>query len=204
MNKFFQALTKPAKWVLVIGGFFYAIWFAIMQGTAIDGEAMSVIAHLVIMIVGTILLVAVPVLVLLKKDDAAKMLFLFLIGYWVLTSIQNWLFYAETFTDSDNGLGITAGIFSFIAGLGLVGVLVMTVLEFALKKPAFRVITLLIMLGVLAVSFIAGLLLFIYACTINAVWPMGLNFLVEYIILPVIICFGYLYFFGVPEKKQVK
>ena len=204
MDKFFQALSKPAKWVLIIGGFFYAVWFAIMQATSIEGQFMSVVTNIIIMIIGTALLVAVPVLVLLKKDDAAKMVFLFLLGYWVLNTISNWFFYAETFTDARdelNGLAITSGIFSFIVGLGLVAILVLTVLEFVLKKPAFRFISLLVMLGVIGLGFITALLLFIYAATVGGVWPMGLNFFVEYLILPAVIFFGYIYFFGVPAKK---
>ena len=202
MEKFFQTLSKPAKWVLIIGGFFYAVWFAVMQGAGIDGEFVSVLTRLIIMVVGTVLLAATPVLVLFKKDDAAKMVFLFLIGYWVLNTIQSWFFYAETFTESNDGLAVTAGIFSLIAGLGLVAILVLTILEFFLKKPVLRFISLLVMLGVIVVGFIGGLLLVIYAGKMNAFWPRGAEFLVDYMILPLVICFGYLYFFGAPSKKK--
>lgn len=202
MEKFFQTLSKPAKWVLIIGGFFYAVWFAVMQGSGIDGQFVSVLTNLIVMAVGIALLAATPILVLVKKDDIAKMVFLFLVGYWVLTTIQSWFFYAETFTESNDGLAVTAGIFSLIAGLGLVAILVLTILEFFLKKPALRLISLIVMLGVIAIGFIAGLLLTIYAGKMNAFWPRGAQFLVDYMILPLVICFGYLYFFGAPSKKK--
>ena len=73
MEKFFNSLSKPAKWVFVIGGFFYATWFAVTQATAIDGQFVNVITKLIIMVVGSALLVAAPILVLLNKNDAAKM-----------------------------------------------------------------------------------------------------------------------------------
>ena len=201
MEKFFQTLSKPAKWILIIGGFFYAVWFAMMQAFGIDGQFMSVITRLIIMLVGIALLAATPLLVLLKKDDVAKMVFLFLIGYWVLSTAQSWFFYAETFTDSNNGLAITCGIFSFLAGLGLVAILVLTVLEYVLKMPFLRFVSFLVMLGVIVIGFVAGLLLAIYAGTNKAFWPTGMNFLVDFLILPVVICMGYLYFFGVPTRK---
>lgn len=202
MEKFLQTLSKPAKWVFIIGGFFYTAWFTIYTATNIGGGFISVVASLIIMTIGTALLVASPLLVLLKKDNPARLLFLFLLGYWVLSTIQSWLFYAETFVESNNGLGVAAAIFSFIAGLGIVAILVLTVLEFLLKKPVFRFISFLIFLGVVATGFIAGLLIVIYSGTNNAFWPLGANLLVEYMILPVVICFGYLYFMGSPAQKK--
>ena len=202
MEKFLNALSKPAKWIFVIGGFFYATWFAIMTATGFGNGFVSVIASLIIMTIGTALLVAAPLLVLLKKDNAAKMVFLFLLGYWVLSTIQSWLGTARGLVEFDNGLAAAAGIFSLIAGLGIVAILVLTILEFILKKPALRFVSFLVFLGVVATAFIAGLLLVIYSGTANVLWPNGINFLVEFMILPIIICFGYLYFMGSPKEKQ--
>lgn len=201
MEKFFNSLSKPAKWVFVIGGFFYATWFAVTQATAIDGQFVNVITKLIIMVVGSALLVAAPILVLLNKNDAAKMVFLFLLGYWVLNTAQSWLFYADTFTDARDGLPIAGGIFCFVAGLGLVAIIVLTGLEFIFKAKGLRFVSFLVMLGVVIFGFIGGLLLTIYAGTMKAFWPRGMEFLIDFMILPVIICFGYLYFLGAPNKK---
>lgn len=201
MDKVFQALVKPAKWVLIIGGFFYTVWFAIEHAVGFGNSFVSVFTGLLILFVGTALLAATPVLVLFKKDNIAKLFFLFLLGYWVLISIQSWFSYADVFTSLNNGLAITSGIFSLLAGLGLVAIIVLTVLEYVLKKPCFRFISLLVMFGVILIGFVAGLLLFIYAAINQAVWPNGISLFVEFLILPTIICFGYIYFFGIPEKK---
>ena len=128
MDKFFNSLSKPAKWIFVIGGFFYATWFAITQAVSIDGQFVSVIVRLVIMAIGTALLVGAPLLILLGKNEAAKMVFLFLIGYWVLNTARNWLSNAEAFTDSRDGLAIASGIFAFLAGLGLATIIVLVIL----------------------------------------------------------------------------
>ena len=201
MDKFFNSLSKPAKWIFVIGGFFYATWFAITQATAIDGQFVSVISRMIIMIVGSALLIGAPLFILLKKDDIAKMLFLLLLGYWVLNQAQTWLSHAETFTTSRDGLAVASGIFLFIAGLGLVAIIVLIALELLLKAKFLRFISFLIMLGVIVTGFIGGLLIAIYAGKMDVFWPRGMDFLVSYMILPTIICFGYLYFFGAPAKK---
>lgn len=204
MEKFFNSLSKPAKWIFVIGGFFYTAWFALAQGLSIDGQFVSVIAHLVIMTIGTALLVGAPLLVLLRKEETAKMVFLFLIGYWVLVTAQNWLSSAEALTDTRNsdGLAVAAGIFAFLAGLGLAAIIVLVILEFLFKAKFLRFISFIIMLAVIVLGFIAGLLTAIYFGNRNAFWPTGMNLIIEWMILPIIICFGYLYFFGAPAKNK--
>ena len=201
MDKFFNSLSKPSKWIFVIGGFFYATWFAITQAVSIDGQFVSVIVRLVIMAIGTALLVGAPLLVLLGKNEAAKMVFLFLIGYWVLNTARNWLSNAEAFTDSRDGLAIAAGIFAFLAGLGLAAIIVLVILEFLFKAKFLRFVSFLVMLGVIVLAFIGGLLFAIYEGTVNRFWPLGADYIVDWMILPIVICFGYLYFFGAPAKK---
>ena len=203
MNKLFETLVKPSKWILIIGSFIFALWFAIKAATSIDGEFMSVMANIIILFVGTGLLVAVPILLLFKKDEQAKTVFLILVGYWLLSTIQSWLFYSETFASNNApALAIVAGIFTFIAALGLVGILVLIVLEFALKNKSLRFITIIVLLGVIGAAFIAGILLFIYAIQMNAGWVRIVDFAIDFMFLPILICFGYLYFFGVPKKAK--
>lgn len=201
MEKFFNLLSKPAKWIFIIGGLFYATWFIVMRATAIDGTFVSVINGIVVLSIGAILIAGAPILVICRKDEAAKMVFLFLLGYWVLTSAQTFLSYAETFTDSRDGLAITAGIFAFIAGLGLAAIIVLIALEFIFKLKSLRFVAFLVMLGVIVCGFIAALLIAIYAGTKNVFWPTGAELLIEWMILPAVVTFGYIYFFGAPKKQ---
>lgn len=201
MEKLFQALSKPAKWVFVIGGFFYAVWFSISTATGMGNNPMSVITSLIIMTVGTALLVATPLLILLKKESAAKILFVFLLGYWLLSTIQAWFMYADALVNSNDALSIVSGIFSFILGLGTVTILVLTVLEFILKKPAFRFISFIIFLAIVGLAFITSIFLIINTIRLDAFWPNGVDFFVQYMILPAVLCFGYLFFFGAPAQK---
>lgn len=201
MNKLFDVLKKPAKWIFVIGAFAYALWFAIQTAGQIDGGFMSVMTRLVLLIVGTALLVISPVFVLLNKNEIAKLVFIFLMGFWLLNSIQSWFALSEAYANSGEGLPIVTSIFTFIAGLGLVAILVLTILEFALKKPALRNISLIVFLGVIGVSFIAGILNFITAIIYELGWINIVSSLFDFVILPTIICFGYLHFFTSQVEK---
>ena len=200
MNKFFEVLTKPAKWVLIIGGFIYAVWYAVGRGSAMDGEFMNVIVNLILLIVGTALLVATPILVLLTKNEMAKIAFLILVGYWLLTSIQSYYGYAEVFCSSNDGVSITGGIFFFLAASCLLAVLVLIIVEFALKKPAMRFFAFIVMLALIVLAFLAGLFYFIQAVRFEAGWYRCVEPWIEYMLLPIVVCFGYLYFSGAPKK----
>ena len=200
MNKFFEVLTKPAKWVLIIGGFIYAVWYAIGRGANMDGQFMSVLVNLILLVVGTALLAATPVLVILKKNDMAKIVFLILVGYWLLSSIQSYYGFADVFCSVNDGVSITSGVFFFLAASCLLAVLVFIVLEFALKKQGMRFFAFIVMLALIVLAFLAGLFYFIQAVRVEAGWYQYINPWVEYMLLPVVVCFGYLYFSGAPKK----
>lgn len=201
LEKFFGFLVKPAKWILIVGGFIYATWYAVNTASGINGNFMNVIVHLILLFVGTALLVAVPILVLLKKDEMAKIVFLILVGYWLLSSIVGEYRLASALCDlTDDAGAITEGIFMFIAGSCLLAVLVFIVLEFALKKPMMRFFAFLVFIIVIFFSFLAGLFAFINAIRWNAAWQSVINPWIEYMLLPIVVCFGYLYFSGAPKK----
>ena len=165
-----------------------------------DGEFMNVIVNLILLIVGTALLVATPILVLLNKNEMAKIAFLILVGYWLLTSIQSYYGYAEVFCSSNDGVSITGGIFFFLAASCLLAVLVLIIVEFALKKPAMRFFAFIVMLALIVLAFLAGLFYFIQAVRFEAGWYRCVEPWIEYMLLPIVVCFGYLYFSGAPKK----
>lgn len=204
MEKFFKALLIPAKWILIIGSLVYATWFAVQTAGSINGTFMSVISNLLILVVGSALLFSVPLLIIFKKVDMAKIAFFILAGYWLISTTLTMFSYAETYTDLNDGLAVTGGIFAFIAALCLVGILALIVLEFVIKKPALRLFTFFVMAGVILFVFLAGLLLFIlYAANGSPVgWAYTADLLVKNLLVPTIVCFGCLYFLGAPVTPK--
>ena len=205
MEKFFNILLKPAKWILVIGSFVYATWFAVHSAGSITGTFMSVVSNLLILIVGSALLFSVPVLILLKKEDMAKIAFFILAGYWLISTTLNMFGYAQTYCiEGAPGAASVGGVFAFITALCLVGVLALIVLEFVFKKAFFRLLAFFAMLGVILFALLTGVLLFAglveYSDFLG--WTYVVNLLVEYLLVPAIVCFGCLYFLGAPAANK--
>ena len=208
MEKFFNILLKPAKWILVIGSLVYATWFAVQTVGSINGTFMSVICNLIILVVGSALLFSVPLLVLFKKVDMAKIAFFILAGYWLISTTRSMFGYAISNCFADNeGAAIAGGVFAFLTGLCLVGVLALIVLEFAIKKPGLRLFSFFAFFGVIFFALLTGILLFaskIEYAEYNGGWAYVANFLVEYLLVPTIVCFGCLFFLGAPANKKAE
>ena len=104
MNKFvdkvFNILSKPAKLIFIIGALVYAVWFAVMTAMSIDGDFMNVLTNIVTLFVGVALIALPPVMLLIKKEELARLFFVFLLGYWVLTTPSEYFFLADLFTSS--------------------------------------------------------------------------------------------------------
>ena len=204
MEKFFNVLLKPAKWILIIGSLVYAVWFAVETASSINGTFMGVVSNLLILIVGSALLFSVPLLILFKKGDMAKIAFFILAGYWLISTTLSMFGYAQTYTELNDGLAVTGGIFAFIAALCLVGVLALIVLEFVIKKPALRLFTFFVMIGVIVFTLLTGILLFaLYASNGSPLgWSFTADLLVKNLLVPTVVCFGCLYFLGAPTTKK--
>ena len=97
INKVFEILSKPAKWIFIIGALVYAVWFATRTAMSMDGQFMNVLTNIITLFVGTALIALPPVFLLLKKDELAKLFFVFLLGYWVLNAPSQFFVLAEGF-----------------------------------------------------------------------------------------------------------
>ena len=134
----------------------------------------------------------------------AKIAFFILSGYWLISTTLSMFGYAQTYTELNDGLAVTGGIFAFIAALCLVGVLALIVLEFIIKKPALRLFTFFVMIGVIVFTLLTGILLFaLYASNGSPLgWSFTADLLVKNLLVPTVVCFGCLYFLGAPTTKK--
>ena len=202
MNKIFEILAKPAKLVLIIGGFVYGLWFAIRTGMSMDGEFMNVLTNLIILVVGTALICLPPILLLLKREELAKLFFVFLIGFWVLSTPTGWFFYAETF--ASNGADFypaLVGVMLFVIGFAVIGILVLLILEMILNLKFLRPIINLVAFITIIACIVTAIFFMILCALNNAGWNLYVeDALFGMIILPVVVGFGCLYFFGAKAK----
>ena len=202
MNKIFNTLLKPARWILLIGSFVYLVIFAVATSGGLGGRFLPVVSTLIILLAGMAALAAVPVCLLLKKEDAAKLVFTILAGYWVISTILGQLGQAQMIDNGTEGLVITACVFSFLMGLCILGVLVLLVLNYVLKKDIFRLAAVLTMVGVILFALVAGILWMVVYGKWGLGWTLFVDAVGDYFILPTLILFGYLYFYGAPQLPE--
>ena len=202
MNKIFETLTKPARLVLIIGGLVYAVWFAAKTAMSIEGSFMSILTNIITLFVGTGLICLPPVLLLLKKEELAKLFFVFLVGYWVLRTPSEYFFLADTFADANEFYPVFVSIFLLIIGMAVLGVLVLLVLEMLLGMKFLRPIINLVAFIAVAACIFTGILFIIECAIMKAGWTMYIDYAVmDMMVLPVTVGFGCLYFFGASNKK---
>lgn len=214
MKKLFEVLVKPSRLILIIAGFAYAGLYAIVRFASIGGGFLPVLADLIIVTLTIGAVVAAPILLLLHKEEAAKLCFLLVAGYWLVSSTLNYLSYGDWAGEGSEGLPLVIGIFGFLAGLALAGVFVLLVLYFILKKEILKFAAVLTFAGAFLFIFVEFVLMFAYYCKLNHDYDNDIyrwtNFVGLFLNLaaPVGVCFGYLYFLGAPEydfpKKGTK
>ena len=203
LNKFFSVLAIPARIIFLVGSFTYVTWYAISSASNISGSFMPVLVSLILLFVGVALLLITPILVLVKKDQVAKIVFLLLLGYWFLTKIEGLYTLSVVFTGFVEDAGaVTQGILSFLTASLLLSVLVIVALEFALKKPILRLIALIVFVVFIFFSCLTGLFAFINAIRWQSEWKAYVSPFMEYTLLPLVVCFGYLYFSGAPKADE--
>lgn len=203
INKVFEILTKPAKWIFVGGAFAYALWFAIRTAMSIDGQFMNVLTNIITLFVGTALCCLPPVFILIKKEELAKLFFVFLLGYWVLTAPSQYFFLAETFADAREFFPVFVSIFLLLTGVGVVGILVLVILEIILRIKFLRLLSLFIGIIVVALSFTTAILFMIEAGIMGADWSIFVEYgLITMILLPFVVGCGCIALLGVDKKAE--
>ena len=197
MKKIFDIILKPARLILIICAFAYAGLYSLVTFGNFGGGFLDVLASLIIYVLTITAVVAIPLLLLLKKEDAAKLVFIIVGGYWLITEGRSYLSYGQI-ADSQNGLVVATAVFGFLVGLVLTGVLVLLVLNFILKKELFRFIAVLALVGAYLFIFVFVILELVLFIKYEGAWTNYIQ-LFLYLVAPVGVLFGYLYFFGTPD-----
>ena len=203
INKVFEILSKPAKWIFIIGALVYAVWFATRTAMSMDGQFMNVLTNIITLFVGTALIALPPVFLLLKKDELAKLFFVFLLGYWVLNAPSQFFVLAEGFADAGEFFPVFVSIFLLMVGVGLVAILVLVILEIILKLQLFRLLSLFIGIVVVLLSFTTAILFMIEAGIMGANWAMFVEYgFIMMILLPFVVGCGCIALLGVDKKGE--
>lgn len=200
MEKFFNSISKPARLIFIIFGYICTGLYAILTGVSFGGTFFAVVSSLVLFVVGVALLAGAPILTLFGRKDAAKVVYLLLLGYWLLSTTLN-LFGAASGAFTNNVVSNIIIIISFTIAIGLTGMLVFAALDFFFKKSGIKFIAVLLFFVAVAALFVLFIFHLINLIQNDANWPSYLSILLTDVAYPVALFFGYLYFFGAPSKK---
>ena len=199
MKKIFEVLVKPSRLILLIASIVYICLYMVGEIGSIGGGFLDVLGSVIVFVLTLAALTSIPVLLLLKKDEAAKLVFFLVSGYWLITANQSYLFFG-TAVNSKDALLNTTGVFGFLVGLFLAAVLVLLVLHFILKKEVLKLSAVLSFLLSFLLLFVFFVLYFIVHVKYNYAWTGYLDLFAR-LTAPVAIFFGYLYFLGAPDYE---
>ena len=207
MNKFvdkvFDILSKPAQLIFIIGGLIFAVWFAVRTAMSMDGDFMNVLTNIITLFVGVALIALPPVMLLIKKEELARLFFVFLLGYWVLTTPSEYFFLADTFASAGEFFPVFVSIFLLLIGLGLVGILVLVILEIILGLKILRFIALFVSIIEVALCFTTAILFMIEAGIMGAPWQYFIEYaFMDMMVLPLVVGCGCICLLGVNKKAE--
>ncbi|MBR1747643.1 MAG: hypothetical protein IJ735_05480 [Clostridia bacterium] len=193
--QFLNSLKKPAWLIAVICLAFSAFCTLLTYAGGFGGGFMPVIGNLLAMILSLVILGGLLFFLIAKKNEALKYFFAIYFGYWLINAIYSGLNAADWAVQGINGVIVAWAIFEFLAALGLLGVLVLFVLSYLLKKEIFRPLALLVMLGTAAFFFIVMVLNIAAAGANNRGWASFFSAFNTFA-LPVGLTFTYIYLDG--------
>ena len=204
MSYFFKQLKRNAE-VLFITLLLVAALFALLSyvGTFPSGF-MPVIGHLFLMFFEIGLLIAVPVLLLLRKRDLAKMIYMFLASFWMIDTIYIFLGDSFLMAKGFHGLQIAGSVFEFVIAIALLTAAVFFILGKKKQDVKKNNITALILLGAYAAFFIVFALTVAFLAVFKQPWTNYIEGISENLFLPAAMFLG-LFVFGFltvsfPEK----
>ena len=203
MEKFMSLIKKFGKLLIIILGFAYGAIFAVtaIGAGAIKGQFMPVLANLILMTVGTGAIISVPLLLLLKKETPARLIFAVLAIYWMIYAAQDNLSLAGYAVKGMPGEAVTAGIFAFIIALLLLAVSVLLIVYYVFNRTpkvsgkVLFIVVLAVLGSIIVFSMVKGILLAIAYSGDGGNWPFVVDAIAEGFIVPPLVIVGYLYFF---------
>lgn len=206
LNNIIQTFKKPSRLILLIGSILVFALTALSEFGNIGGEFFPVFIGIIVLVATLAATAAVPVLLVMKKEEAAKIVFSILAGYWLISKTRGELATSSWVVDGLPLLYVAAAVFSVFFGLCLLAVIVLAILQYVLKKE-FRPIIMCVLAGALLMAFVALILWLVVYGKQDAAWTVFIDEFNAHLVIPVTLIGGILYFFideAPIEKKEAK
>ena len=196
MEKAISILRKPSRIILLFGSLLYVTLYSIYSfGGGLGGEFLPVISSLILITATLVAIVATPLFLLLKKEEWAKITFAVVGGFYLISATISHLGEAQMATSGTDGLIVVAAVFGFLFGLCLLGAIALIVLSYIRKDNLFKHLVVAALAGALGFAIVAFVLFFIAYVKWDVNWTRYLELTNDLLVAPVVVGFGYLYFF---------
>ena len=192
-------ISKSAPLARTIGMallFAAAAFGLVVNGAGIGGGFMPVLGGLLSLIFDLAVVVCVPLLLVLKRDDLLRWALAPVLAYWVIATIYNFLGGADVVTGNYNGLTIARGLFQFFIAAAFLGIVVLLLLYVLRRNRKMINLSFCVLAGSLVLFVVLwGLSLGAYA-KYNADWSSYLYAFKAYIFMPIGYAATILAYFG--------
>ena len=191
-----SSFKKGAFIALVSAGFLHLALTALVSFAGFGGSFIAVLSDILVTSATLAALVAVPLLVLLKKREIALTVFTVLTGFWLISTSREQLSAAGAFDAQNNPALVNAAlIFCFLYGVVLLGTFVLIVLSLVFKKnPLFKQIAFLGLLTSVLFGLICAILMMIVYGQANMGWTSFVGAIDSYVVIPSLVTIGCVYF----------
>lgn len=184
MNNLIKKLKDLSPMILPIALFVAAACELTTGIGAFGGDFFDVVSDLLSVLIIVVILIAIPVVKLMGKDELIKPVTLIVIGYLFISMTQTYLARAYLIDDYYEAYQIIVGIFTFIAGVALVAAFVIYLISVFTKNDGLKKIVgfiLAILLALIATLFILWI---IYAIVYGYGWTAYFDITSTYLAIP--------------------
>ena len=184
MDNFILGVSKKAKLIAMILLFAATTFLLIATLANLGGGFMPVLGDLILLAVDLVIVGIIPLLIVLKKDNAIKYVLAPIFGYWLLRSIHTYIGHSSRIVGNNPGLIIAPSVFEFVIGCTLLGIVVLTVLYFFMKKKILLNIGFAMLAGAVGLFFVTFVLWIAAYAKYGADWTSYIYGFYEFLFLP--------------------
>ena len=194
MDKILGFLKKIAKLVIVIALLAAAGFTTIASPGMLDDGFFGVIGGSAYAIINLALIVAVPLLFLLKKDELAKTAIRYIGFFWLIYFVLNFIADVSSISYT-KGIFVAAYVFELLMAIALVGAIVLFILQ-KFTKLNFSLIIFILLAATVCLELLVFLLNFIGFCIDGYSWVAFFN---EFATVATLIGFAFGFFYIADE-----
>ena len=171
--------------MLVIIALFTAAGCALVSGIGVfSGDFFDIVEGLVSLLIFLLILVAIPIVKLIGKDELLKPVTIIAISYLFIYIAQYYISFGSAIVGGNDAYRTIVCIFTLIAGLALVVAFVFYVISIFTKGDAFKNIIAFILVGFLALAATLFIMWIIGAIVWGFDWTFYFTVVMDYLAIP--------------------